>query len=56
MRTAVELELNRPTEVAIELRTLVDEHPERVQIAGLPATAQYRAGQPARAHYACSAA
>ncbi|GAB2541493.1 BTAD domain-containing putative transcriptional regulator [Nocardia heshunensis] len=49
MRAAVELELNRPTEVAIELRTLFDEHPEREEIARLLATAQYRAGQQAQA-------
>ncbi|MRH86998.1 hypothetical protein GFY24_05875 [Nocardia sp. SYP-A9097] len=44
MRAAVELELNRPAEVAIELRALFDEHPERKEIARLLATAQYRAG------------
>ncbi|MET9492674.1 BTAD domain-containing putative transcriptional regulator [Nocardia sp. NPDC006630] len=49
MRAAVELDLNRPTEVTIELRTLLDEHPEREEIARLLATAQYRIGQQAQA-------
>ncbi|WP_405486079.1 BTAD domain-containing putative transcriptional regulator [Nocardia sp. NBC_00511] len=49
MRAGVELELNRPAEVAIELRTLFEQHPEREEIARLLATAQYRAGQQAQA-------
>lgn len=49
MRAGVELDMNRPGEVAIELRALFDEHPEREEIARLLATAQYRAGQQAQA-------
>ncbi|MBL1075544.1 AAA family ATPase [Nocardia sp. 2] len=48
-RAEVELELNRPTEVGIELRALFDDHPEREEIARLLATAQYRIGQQAQA-------
>ncbi|QLY32393.1 BTAD domain-containing putative transcriptional regulator [Nocardia huaxiensis] len=48
-RAELELELNRPTEVGIELRALFDEHPEREEIARLLATAQYRTGQQAQA-------
>lgn len=49
LRAAIELELNRPAEVAIELRALFDRHPEREEIARLLATAQYRIGQQAQA-------
>ncbi|WP_169815551.1 BTAD domain-containing putative transcriptional regulator [Nocardia inohanensis] len=49
LRADIELRLNRPAEVAIELRTLFDEHPEREEIARLLATAQYRIGQQAQA-------
>ncbi|MEV6767674.1 BTAD domain-containing putative transcriptional regulator [Nocardia sp. NPDC051030] len=49
LRAQVELELNRPTEVAIELRSIFDEHPEREECARLLATAQYRTGQQAQA-------
>ncbi|MEV6767673.1 BTAD domain-containing putative transcriptional regulator [Nocardia sp. NPDC051030] len=49
LRAQVELELNRPTEVAIELRSVFDEHPEREECARLLATAQYRIGQQAQA-------
>ncbi|MFE3053660.1 hypothetical protein [Nocardia sp. NPDC059239] len=41
MRAAVELELNRLTEVTIELRTVFDAHLSREEIARLLATAQY---------------
>lgn len=49
LRAQIELELNRPTEVAIELRPLFDDHPEREECARLLATAQYRLGQQAQA-------
>ncbi|MFI1915989.1 BTAD domain-containing putative transcriptional regulator [Nocardia sp. NPDC020380] len=49
LRAQIELELHRPTEVAIELRSVFDEHPEREECARLLATAQYRIGQQAQA-------
>ncbi|MFI6868169.1 BTAD domain-containing putative transcriptional regulator [Nocardia sp. NPDC050406] len=49
LRAQIELDLNRPTEVAIELRPLFDDHPEREECARLLATAQYRLGQQAQA-------
>ncbi|MGW5113485.1 BTAD domain-containing putative transcriptional regulator [Nocardia sp. NPDC004123] len=49
MRAAVELERNRLGEVAVELRTVFDAHPEREEITRQLATAQYRAGQQAHA-------
>ncbi|MVU81834.1 AAA family ATPase [Nocardia sp. ET3-3] len=45
LRAQAALEMNRPAEVVLELRPILEEHPGREECARLLAVAQYRLGQ-----------